>query len=148
MPNWVVDVLSRTENFSFDRVRESLRRHAEPRFAEYWEWLAVALFLLITVDLLTSLYAASVVGVSAEANPLMRWLLAQSIATIVAVHIAITVAVTLCFAGVLIALARTPAPFDRYLALVVEAWLACLIAAGLFVFANNLSVIVHGVSLF
>ncbi len=39
---------------------------------EYWDWVAVALFLLVTVDMLTTMFAAAALGPVAEANPLMR----------------------------------------------------------------------------
>jgi hypothetical protein len=45
-------------------------------------------------------------------------------------------------------LEATDPPYDRYVAVTVQAWLGLLIASGLFVFANNLTVIVYGRSLF
>lgn len=120
---------------------------AEPRIREYWSWIAVALFLLVTVDLLTSLYAAAAVGVGAESNPLMRWLLGQSVPVVVGVNVLAVVLVAVAFAGVMRMLRLTPAPYDRYFAFGIELWLGLLLAAGLFVFANNLSVVVLGDSL-
>ena len=64
-----------------------MRVDLRPRSDEYWDWAAVALFLLLTVDLLTSMYAADVAGIEHEANPLMAWLLGQSLLLIVAVHV-------------------------------------------------------------
>ena len=119
-----------------------------PSTDEYWEWLAVAMFLLVTVDLLTSMSAAAVVGLDAEANPIMRWVLTQPIWLIAAIHLGVIVLVSTCFAGILLALGRTEAPYDAYFALCIEVWLGVLVAAGLFIFANNVTVIVHGVSLF
>ncbi|SEO80878.1 hypothetical protein SAMN04487948_105264 [Halogranum amylolyticum] len=119
----------------------------ERRIEEYWSWLAVSLFLLVTVDLLTSIAAAAVVGVGAESNPLMAWLLRQELPVLVGVHVAVVVLVSVSFAGVVRMLRRTPDPHARYFAFGIELWLGSLLAVGLFVFANNLSVVVHGASL-
>lgn len=116
--------------------------------AEYWSWAAVALYLLLTVDLLTSLYAASAIGVQAEANPLMAWLLQQSLWLIVAVHLCATVLAGLGFHGLQLALRRTPPGPRRYFSIAVQLWLGALVAVGLAVFANNLSIVVHGRGLF
>jgi hypothetical protein len=120
---------------------------AESRIEEYWDWIAVALFLLLAVDLLTTLAAARVVGVGAESNPLMRWLLGRDIVVVIAAHLVVVVLVTGCFRLLIGHLRRTPAPADRYFALLIEAWLGVLVAVGLGVFANNLAVIVLGQSL-
>lgn len=122
-------------------------RIAESRIEEYWDWIAVALFLLLAVDLLTTLAAARLVGVGAEGNPLMRWLLGRSILVVVGAHLAVVVLVTGFFRLLVDRLRRTPAPANRYFALLIEAWLGFLVAVGFAVFANNLSVIVLGRSL-
>jgi hypothetical protein len=119
----------------------------ESRIEEYWDWIAVALFLLLAVDLLTTLAAARVVGVGAERNPLMRWLLGRTTLVVVGTHLAVTVIVTGFFRVLVEHLRRTAPPADRYFALTVEVWLGFLVAVGLGVFANNLSVIVLGESL-
>lgn len=119
----------------------------EALIEEYWSWFAVALFLLLTVDLLTTIGAASKYGLAAESNPAMRWLLEQGIATVVGVHVAVIAMGAFGFAGVVYLLRRGRAPHDRYLAYCIEIWLGLLVAAGLTVFANNLSAIVLGKSL-
>lgn len=118
------------------------------RVQEYWEWVAVALFLLVTVDLLTSMFAAAAVGLEHESNPVMQWLLSQHVAVIIAVNVAATAFVVLFFYALMELLEYTPSRYRRSFSLVVEIWLGLLVAAGLFVFANNLSVIVLGTSLF
>ncbi|MDZ7849607.1 MAG: hypothetical protein U5K70_01925 [Halodesulfurarchaeum sp.] len=115
---------------------------------EYWDWFAVALFVLITVDMITTVYAAWYVGPAAEANPLMRWALGQGMVTVTLVNLAATVVAVGGFALLMRLLRATDPPWDRFVALGVEAWLGLLIAGGLFVFANNLTVIVYGRSLF
>lgn len=116
----------------------------QQRVAEYWEWVAVALFLLLSVDLLTSLYAAAVVGVDAEANPLMRSLLGQPLAVLLAVHLGVVVLAVGFFYGLMRTYVATPVRFRRPYGYLIELWLGLLLAAGLWVFANNLSVIVLG----
>ena len=119
----------------------------DARVPEYWDWIAVALFLLVTVDMVTTVYAARSVGLAGEANPLVRWSLASGPVVFGAVNLATVVVVAGLFDRVVGTLRRTPAPYDRYLAAGIEAWLGGLLAAGLLVFANNLSVVFHGRSL-
>lgn len=115
--------------------------------AEYWDWLAVALFLLVSVDLLTTLGAAARYGVGAEANPLVAALLVGPLWTLVAANLVVVVVSTGAFAALLRLLRRTPPRLRNGFALTIEVWLGLLVAGGLVVFANNLTVVVHGVSL-
>jgi hypothetical protein len=119
----------------------------EYRLEEYWSWIAVALFLLITVDMLTSLYAASAVGLEHESNPLMVWLLSQSVAVIVGVHIAAVVFAAVFFYGIIELIRHTTPRLQWMMMRAFEIYLGLLVAAGLFIFANNLAVIVLGESL-
>lgn len=120
---------------------------SETRVREYWSWFAIALFLLLTVDVLTSIGAALRTDLDAEVNPFMRWLLGQDLVTIVAIHLGVLVVAVGGFWAILFLLDRTRAPVDRYFAVVLEAWVALLVALGLFLFANNMSVIVFRRSL-
>lgn len=118
------------------------------RLEEYWDWVAVALFLLLSVDLLTSLSAAAVVGLENETNPLMAWLLGRHLAVVVAVHLGVAVAVAGLFA-VLFEYARSVPPrLERPVRVGLESFLGVLVAVGLFAFANNMAVIVFGRGLF
>lgn len=119
----------------------------EARVSEYWDWIAVALFLLTTVDLITTFYAASLLGPQAESNPLVRLLLMQGIETVVFANLVAVVLVAAFFYALVDLLKRTPQPYRGYFSAGIEAWLGGLLAAGLLVFANNLSVIFHGQSL-
>lgn len=123
------------------------RTGVEARIDEYWDWVAVALFLLTTVDMVTTVYAAAVVGPAAESNPLVRWVLRQGPAAFAAANLAAVVLVVVLFYGLVEMIRAARPPFDRYLALAVELWLGLLVAVGLGVFANNLVVIVSGSSL-
>lgn len=117
------------------------------RIREYWGWLAAALFVLLSLDLLTTVYAAAVVGIDAEANPLVRWALAEGLLVLVAVNLAAALLVVVLFYGLVELLETAREPLDAIIARGIELWLGLLLAAGLFVFANNLSVILLGRSL-
>lgn len=114
---------------------------------EYWDWVAVALFLLVSVDLQTTLYAAEAHGLGGESNPLVAWLLTLPLASFVAVNLGVLVLAGAFFQGLYETMEETPEPYDRYFEVGVETWLGTLVAVGLFVFANNLAAIVHGTSL-
>ena len=120
----------------------------QQRVTEYWEWVAVALFLLLSVDLLTSMYAAAVVGIDAEANPLMEYLLQQPLEILLGVHLGVTVLAVGFFYGLMRTYVATPVEYRRPYGYLIELWLGLLLAVGLSVFANTLSVIVLGAGLF
>lgn len=107
----------------------------------YWSWVAVALFLLLPVDLLTTLLSAAVVGSDAEANPWMTWLLAQPLSVLVAVHLAVGAVAVAGFAAYE-ALSRRSERFGAVMLQAVRVYLALLVTVGLIVFLNNLTVIV------
>lgn len=117
------------------------------RIEEYWGWAAVALFLLLSLDLLTTYYAAATVGTAAEANPLVAWLLGRSLWVVVAVHLFVAVLVVGCFAVLMRLYRRTPRRYRRGFGLLIELWLGGLVAAGFAVVANNIAVVVLGRSL-
>jgi hypothetical protein len=114
----------------------------ENRIEEYWGWITVALFLLVTLDLLTSLYAAQVVGLEYESNPLMAWLLGQSLVAVITVHVAAVVLAAVFFYAIVELIRRTTPTLQWVMMRSLEIYLGLLIAVGLFVVANNLSVIV------
>lgn len=124
-----------------------VREVTEARIDELWHWLVGALFLLVAVDTLLTLVLAATVGPHHEANPVVRWLLVQGPAALVVANLLAAVVVAVLFHAILDRLAATPAPLDRYFALLVEAWVGVLLAVGLAVFANNLAVLVLGSSL-
>lgn len=103
--------------------------------------------MLITLDMLSSHYAAATAGAYAEANPLMRWVLRQHVIVLATVNVVAGIIAVGSFSVLMELLESSRSPYDRYLAWGIELWLGGLIAAGLFIFANNLSVIVHGQSL-
>lgn len=130
-----------------DRERPSDADPLEARIREYWDWWGVALFLLLAVDVLTTAFAARAVGVGAEANPLTRWLLVQGPIALAAANVAAVVLAAVLFRAVVAMLRIAPDPVQGPYARVIEVWIGALVAVGLFVFANNLSVVVLGASL-
>ncbi|MFC7068966.1 hypothetical protein [Halobaculum lipolyticum] len=124
-------------------------RHASiaDRVEEYWGWATAALFLLVTVDLLTTMYAAAAVGRGVEANPLVRWALGRPLPVLVGLNLAAVVLASVVFHGVVETYRVTPPRLRPYYGVVIEAWLGLLLASGLAVYANNLTVIVLGASL-
>lgn len=123
-------------------------RVPESKIEEYWDWLASALFLLLSVDLLTTLYAAHVVGIEAEWNPLTRWLLGEGNVVLVGANLLAAVLVVSMFWGLIEQLRVSPSRLQGPFAFAIELWLGTLLTLGLAVFANNVMVIVAGVSLF
>lgn len=105
------------------------------------------MFLLLTVDILTSIGAAMRTDLDAEANPFMRWLFTQEIGLVVAVHLGVLLVAAGGFWALMYLRERTPEPIDRYFDVVIEVWIGLLVAGGLIVFANNMAVIVFETSL-
>lgn len=124
-----------------------MRTTSEQWVEEYWSWIAAALYSLFTLDLLTSVFAATRFGLEQEANPIMRWALSEGMIAVLAVQLlAITLLVGM-FYGLLQLVQDTADPYRPYFRYAVEAYIGLLLSAGLFVFANNLSVIFFGQSL-
>jgi hypothetical protein len=113
---------------------------------EYWDWVAVGLFLMVTVDLLTSLYAAEVVGIEHESNPVMRYILSRSVGVVALAHIAAVVLVSYFFYA-LFEVLKYRSGDGRWSRIALELYIGLFVASGLFVFANNLTVVVLGDSL-
>lgn len=119
-----------------------------PRLEEYWDWVAVVLFLWLAVDLLTSLSAAATVGLEHELNPVMAWLLGRHLAVVVAVQLGIAGVIVGLFAVVFDRVRDVPQRLERPVQVGLEIFLGVLVAMGLFALANNLTVIVFERSLF
>jgi hypothetical protein len=84
--------------------------HLESKLEEYWDWFTVALFVLITVDMITTMYAATYAGPAAEANPLMRWEIGQGVLVMTAVNLIATVIAVGIFYFLMQLLETTPSP--------------------------------------
>ena len=114
---------------------------------EYWSWTAGALYLLLTLDLLMTIYAAGLYGRAAEANPLVRQALDAGVPNLVVLNLLALLVVAALVYGYIELLTTVRGVQAWVMARSFELWVGGLVAAGLFVFANNLSVIVLGGSL-
>ena len=73
------------------RVRTRVRAILTGFLRGCWDWVAVGLFPLVTVDVLTTTFVAVVLGPEAEANPLMRRALRRGPPTLVATKVSAVV---------------------------------------------------------
>jgi hypothetical protein len=108
----------------------------------WWHLFAVALFLLVPLDLLTTLLVVTKHGTTVEANPLMRWLLDQGLVVVTAVNLGVVVLVVALFHAAIHRIRQTPPAYHRTVALVVNVWVGVLLIAGTVLVANNLVVLV------
>ena len=125
----------------------SRTRPLERRLETYWRWFAIVLFVVITLDMLTTMYATDAVGLQAEANPLIRMALERGVLWYTALNLVVLFVSVGGFKVLSRVAQASDPPYDRYFERVLQLWLGLLLAAGLFVFVNNLSVIVYGQSL-
>ena len=107
---------------------------------EYWSWAGVALFLLLTVDLLTTMFASRTIGIHAEANPIVRWALERGVVVLVSVNLLALLVLGLLFYGLIRLTIEAPEPYNDVVATGFEVWIGFLVASGLVIFANNLLV--------
>jgi hypothetical protein len=108
------------------------------RADRWWFWFGVALFLLIPLDLFTTLLAVGKYGTVVEANPVMRWLLDQGLLAGTVANL-VAVGVTVWLFHVTIERVRRVSPSDRFLWVrLVDVWIGLLIVVGLVVVGNNL----------
>lgn len=119
----------------------------EARFETWWSWFAIVLFVLLTLDMLTTMGIIVEFGVGVETNPLMRYLYGEGAVVVVVANLVALLIAAVSFRSVVDLARRLSPPWDRYFKLTVEIWLGLMLALGLFVFANNMAVIVLGESL-
>ncbi|WP_267642969.1 hypothetical protein [Haloarchaeobius amylolyticus] len=119
----------------------------DTRLRGYWWWLGAVLFVLVALDLGTTLVAAQLVGVEGEANPIVRWALEQGVHVVVLLNLVAVVLVVGLFSALLEAIRDTPARVRGPFLLLFELWIAALLLLGVFLVANNMTVIVAGASL-
>lgn len=104
----------------------------------WWLWFAVALFLLIPLDLFTTLLAVARYRIAVEANPVMRWLLHQGLFAVTVTNLVVVGLVVYLFHAAIEGI-RCCTPVERTnLVSFINIWLGILIAVGLAVNANNL----------
>lgn len=109
---------------------------------KWWQVFAVALFLLIPVDLLTTLLAVTKYGMVVEANPVMRWLLDQGLLAVALANVAVACLAVALFHAAVGSIRRAPPTYQRALTHVVNLWLGLLLVVGVVLVGNNLLVVV------
>jgi hypothetical protein len=107
----------------------------------WWAWFAMVLYLLLPVDLLTTLVSVSRHGLAVEANPVMRWLLGLGGPAVLAGHLLVTVLAVVLFEALVRSVRRVPPADRRGVVLVVDLWLATGFLVGVALAINNLLVI-------
>lgn len=108
----------------------------------WWYLFAVALFLLVPLDLLTTLLVVAEYGTAVEANPLMRWLLDQGLVAVTAANLAVVVLVVALFHAAVRRIRQTPPAYHRPIAVVVNVWVGVLLLGGTALVTNNLAALV------
>lgn len=108
----------------------------------YWLWFAVALLLLLWVDLATTVAAADHYGLEAEANPVMRGLLEAGISMTLAIHL-LVFAVALAGFGVIVNIGRRlDNAAARHYRLCCLGWIGVLLIGGIGVTLNNVLLVI------
>lgn len=120
----------------------------DSKIEEYWDWIAVALFLLTTVDMITTIYAVRIFGIDSEVNPFMEWILEQGIVVLGVINLVVVVAVVGIFYLLIKLFKSSSDKYKKYYAFCMDVWIGLLVSMGLFVFSNNLLVIFFKTSLF
>lgn len=108
----------------------------------WWVWFTVALFLLLPLDLLTTLFAVAEYGVAAEANPAMELLLRQGFLAVVGVHLVVIALVVYLFHIVVARFRLSDRESRRLLSPIITAWIIMLNVAGVIVVTNNILLLV------
>lgn len=114
-------------------------------WAEYWLLFALSLTLLLWADLATTLVAADIYGLGAEANPIMRWLLSHGFGVTVLVHLAVFIFAAVGFRKVVEIGRSLDGSAARRYRFWCLAWLGGLLAIGFAVVVNNLTLVLVAV---
>lgn len=118
------------------------------KIEEYWDWIAVALFLLTTVDMITTIYAIYIFGINSEVNPFIEWVLRQGVLFLGIINLFVVIIVVGIFYLLIELFKSSSDKYKKYYKLCIEVWIGLLVSMGLFVFSNNLLVIFFKTSLF
>lgn len=122
-------------------VMPSAATDFDDRVSLWWRWFAVALFLLLPLDLLTTLVAIDRYGTAVEANPLMRWVLRQGLVVTTLVHLVVLVIAVWLFYVTINAVRRVPLSDRPTFVRLIDGWIGLLILFGGLLVVNNLSTI-------
>lgn len=124
-----------------------VRTDVDSRLRTYRSWAALALFLLIPLDMVTTALAVRQFGIEATANPVVTLLLEQGWFVFLGAQVLGVAVVGAILALVLAVIKHTSDPLQGQLALVFEVWIGAMVSLGLFLFVNNFAAIVFQTSL-
>lgn len=108
------------------------------REKKYWSTVGLVLFVLLSLDLLTTSYAVVNVGIEYESNEIMQFILQQNISFIIYVHLAALLS-SVSFFYVLYYKVYQDLENNkrRVFSLMMKGFLYLLFIIGLFVILNN-----------
>lgn len=109
---------------------------------QWWLWFGIALFLLVPLDLLTTLIAVAKYGVGVEANPVMQWLLRRGLFVVIAVHLGVLSLAVSLFHIAIGGVRNVSRSQARVFVHVVNIWIGVLLVVGIVVVANNVFVLI------
>lgn len=109
---------------------------------KHWRRFLIAIMLLIWADLGSTLAAVDMVGLGAEANPLMRWLLGHELAIVLLVHMLVFVLTIIAFAGVVHIGQSLDGKQATWYRVGCSVWITGMIVVGVLVLVNNLALAV------
>lgn len=120
----------------------------EERYKEWWSMFALVLFVLLSLDMLTTMGIIVERGVDVESNPIMRYLYGEGALVVMFANLVALLIATASFHSVVDLARRLTSPWDQYFKFTVEVWLGLMLTLGMIIFANNMSVLLLGESLF
>lgn len=114
----------------------------EGRPAWWWVGFALALFLLVPVDFLTTLLAVGQHGLAVEANPFVRWLLGYGLVPATLVQLLVVGLAVAMFDAALRLVDAAPAHEHPRRARIVDVWVVVMLVAAVALLANNVVALV------
>ena len=122
-------------------AKSATRSDRGPSWEQCWIWFCAALVMLLWIDLATTVAAANLYGLEAEANPLMRSLLASGISITVAIHV-ILFGLAIAGFAVVVAIGRKVETNRRsWYRRFCFCWIMLLLLIGVLVVANNMALV-------
>lgn len=115
-----------------------METHIERR-RRWWVGFTVALFLLVPVDMVTTLLSVAEHGVAVEANPVVRYLLRQGLLELTVVNLLVVCVAIPAFHVAVETIENVTGDGGAALERGVEAWLGVLLVGGVLLVANNVA---------
>lgn len=113
----------------------------DDQVVRWWRWFAVALFLLIPLDLFTTLLAVARYGTGVEANPVMRVVLQQGLVVTTVVNLLVLGVAIALFHAAVDSVRRVPLAQRGHFVTLINGWIGLLILSGSALVLNNVTAI-------